>query len=277
MRPHQQRNIEDMEYPVWDQQKDLGEKDGPYMMFLLYAGMKPSERTVRRAWEKWIADTTREEKNPPPSGTFTSISKSFCWEERAAQRDLQMLRDTYSKWVDRSQLIREEDWKAGKSIREKAYIALDRMANKPENLDLGLSEIASLFKMASQLQTGALPAIINNMGSGQIRELMKSLPNEKRTEVLRIVELRRTIEGSNGGDEENETTDAIEGSYKALPPTSRSAAPRALNLPSERKEVVERIKPPKEEPPPPPPSMDVSERFNKQFIDRARQAARQQE
>ena len=178
--------------PVWEQQSQINETTQSYGMFLNYASLAPGERNILASWRKWM-DTYNPKgitaKGMPHS--YYKIAVRFLWEERAAARDIQQMRERYAEWSKRDWVWREESWRAGTKLYDKALQALDKLAES--DIDLKPLEIAQLLKLANELRTSAIPTI-GSLNTAQIRNVLDAIPQEKREAVIRIVmsEVRQT-------------------------------------------------------------------------------------
>jgi len=178
------RTMDQFEYPVWDQQKKAGEKDSYYMQFLSYCNLKPSERTITAAWRVWVDGTARVGRKV--STTFRSTADKFLWDQRAAARDINEIKARYTVWSERDWDWRESDYEFGDKLRAIAQKALDKLDLNSDDINLSLGDIVDLYKIASTLQKGSIPSI-GQINSAQIGDILRSLPSEKKSGVLRIV------------------------------------------------------------------------------------------
>jgi len=178
------RTLDEFEHPIWEQQKAAGEKDSYYLQFLTYSNLKPSERNVLAAWRAWIADTKR--KGRAVSTTFRETANKFLWEERAAARDIDEIKSRYTVWSERDWDWRESDYVFGEKLRNIAQKALDKLNLEGDDIKLSLGDIVDLYKIASRLQKDSVPTI-GSINSQQIGDILRSLPAEKKSGVMRIV------------------------------------------------------------------------------------------
>lgn len=181
--------VEQLVDPVWEQQTQIGETSEMFRMFLNYASMPPPERNILASWRKWVDGTKQQGKSM--SSNYYYIAVSMLWEERGAARDVQQMRERYAEWSKRDWVWREESWRAGTKLYDKAIEALDKLADS--DIDLKPLEIAQLLKLANELRTSAIPTI-GSLNTAQIRNVLDSIPVEKREAVIRIVmsDVRKT-------------------------------------------------------------------------------------
>lgn len=191
-RPVIKHTPDELVAPVWEQQTQIGETTQSYRMFLNYASLAPGERNILASWRKWM--DTYNPKGITSKGMSTSYyntAVSFLWEERAAARDIQQMRERYAEWSKRDWVWREESWRAGTKLYDKALQALDKLAES--DVDLKPLEIAQLLKLANELRTSAIPTI-GSLNTAQIRNVLDAIPQDKREAVIKIVmsEVRQT-------------------------------------------------------------------------------------
>jgi len=220
-RPFELRTVDELREPIWDQQVNIGETDSLYVMFLAFANLKPSERTIANAWREWTKDTSRARKSM--SSTFRQISTAWLWQERAASRDINMLQERYKKWGERDWDLRESDYVIAEKIRGKLDDALSKLGK--DDIILGLGDILGMLQTTSGIQRTAIPQL-GNLSGTQITNLISSLPDGKRDSVLRIVAAEYRTSDSNSTDNStiistvndivDSTDDIIDGEIKLL-------------------------------------------------------------
>jgi hypothetical protein len=201
--------IDDLHAPVWDQQEEHGETAEQYAMFLCYRNMKPAERSIAGAWRVWTKDTAQE--GTSQSSAYFNLAKQMAWEERAAAHDISQLQARYREWGQRDWLLREEVWTAGSELYRKAMVALEKIVD--DNLSLGISEVANLLKVSTEIRRDALPNI-TQLNAAQIRDVLSAMPADKRERILRIV----VSENNNDNPQPTITV--------RPPPTGRTGRPR---------------------------------------------------
>lgn len=173
----------DFSEPIWEWQEEAGEWAADYACFLVYANLKPAERSYKRAWKEWTKGT--EKATAPLSPRWSRIGEEWHWPERAAARDIAELRGKYITWADRDWEWREKDYNLGGQLRAKAERALANIAEDDE-LVLSVSEVANLAKIASELQAKAIPQIFN-LSALQVQETLARLPEAKRLAVIELM------------------------------------------------------------------------------------------
>ncbi len=173
--------------PVWEWQKEAGEAAGDYAAFLAFASLRPADRTPRNAWRVWTKDTDKEGSSV--NTLYTRTMEEWHWAERAAARDIHLLRQRYVDWAERDWEWREKDYAMGARIRGKIEKVLDQLDD--DKIELSVTEAAQLAKVASDLQSKAVPQVFN-LSALQVQEALMLLPDEKRAEVIKLMTQKAT-------------------------------------------------------------------------------------
>lgn len=187
--------------PIWEWQEAAGEPAGDYAAFLVYANLRPIDRTYRKAWREWTKGTTRE--GGQVSSSFSRTADEYRWAERAAARDIAELKSRYVNWAERDWEWREQDYEIGARLRKKANRALDNIDD--EALELSPGEAANLARIASELQAKSIPQIFN-LSAMQVQEALAALPEAKRLQVIELMTQKRLPQNS----------ETIEGEYTVV-------------------------------------------------------------
>lgn len=159
--------------PIWEKQP--GETDEEYTMFLTFSAFAPTERTIQHAWERWSGKKTRM------SGSFYDLWKVKRWELRAAQWDIDKLKEVQKDWITRDEARRNEDYEIANKLREKALAALAEM----DHDELTPMTMARFIELASRLQADSIPQVV--LQQEEINQLMSSLPPERRKSITAII------------------------------------------------------------------------------------------
>ncbi len=205
-RPLALRTLENFIDPIWEQQIELGETDEFYTMYMFFANLRPSARTISNAWREWSKGSTREAKFVTQN--YRDLAAAYHWMERASAHDVAELRERYNVWGQRDWDWREGDFRAGEQLRAKADKALIKFME--DDAQLAPETIISLYKISSELQKGAIPNI-GNITANQLYDIMAALPEEKRQRVMNIVTSKWRDPKKPGGE-------IIEAEIKLLPP-----------------------------------------------------------
>jgi len=203
------RDINAFNEPIWSQQKDYGETNEYYAMFLSFCNVSPSHRSLNNTWREWTKDAGYGQH---PSTTYKQIASAFHWIERAAARDVQELRERYSIWSERDWDWREGDYKTGETLRKQAERAIEHLNSDDFKPDI--QTIISMLQTASSLQKGSIPNI-GALSSTQVQDILAALPDSKRKRVLRIVMAEYKEEGE--ASIPDDQSDIIDAEVKSLP------------------------------------------------------------
>jgi hypothetical protein len=209
------RDPDTFEEPIWQRQVALGETNEYYTMFLEFCNIRPTVRSVANCWRERTLGTPHEGKGP--SSTYCQLAQAFHWAERAAARDVQELRDKYTKWGERDWDWREQDYHIGEQLRKQAMKALKKIEevnDKPDNTMVpDIQVVLSMLQMASTIQKGSIPNI-GALTSVQVQDILAALPDAKRKKVLRIV----MAEYRDAEEPKSDDSDIIEGVATVVQP-----------------------------------------------------------
>jgi len=172
--------FEKLEQPVWEQQK--GESKNNYLAFIQYQDLKPAERTIAAAWRVWTAGSKKE--GAPITDYFRTITTIWHWKERASARDFHIATSQQSKWLERDQERRDQDYQLGSKLITQADRILEHLGAEPANGTL--IDAKDVAVAGATLREKAIPSF--QFAAEQIRWLLGVLPPEKSQEVLAAVQ-----------------------------------------------------------------------------------------
>lgn len=166
---------------LWDQLPD--ESDVEYTKFLTYANLSPASRSMNAAWLVY----TEGKMSQTPSGAWEALCSRNQWVRRSQARDVHMMSERVDKdnWIIRDARRRNIDYGIGDRMKELAL-------KKLEDLDpsqISITQAIKLAQVGSGLQSTAVPSL--NMSKGQIKNLLDSLPEAKKGEVVRLLMVER--------------------------------------------------------------------------------------
>jgi hypothetical protein len=163
--------------PLWERQP--AETIKYYRYFIIFSGMKPSERTVADAWRRAYAGTAKEAKKP--SVYFRQLARKWCWVERAAARDIWELQNSQARWMERDKDRREDSYKVGSQLLNHASRIME--AVEQSNVIVPSAEVAKDLAVAgATLQENAIPTF--QLAQDQMSWVLKMLPPDKRDAVI---------------------------------------------------------------------------------------------
>jgi len=163
-----------------------GESIEGHQKFLTYAILPPGDRTIQRAYEDYWKDRHERKGGVPKSipRSLFQLAKHWRWKERAYAADLTRYQKAEDRWVERDAERRDEDWDAGRILRNKALIALNKI-NVSGDERLSAATIARFIELASSLQDRSIPEL--QLNQTQITDLLASLPEDRQGRIIRIL------------------------------------------------------------------------------------------
>jgi len=174
----------ELEEPIWEQQQ--GENRKLYTMFIQFANLKPTDRMTPTSWKLYTEGSSKEGK--PVTQYYRLLAHVFRWKERAAARDFHLATSQQSKWLERDQERRDNDFELGTKLIQQADRILEVLKGGPA---LGtLTEAKDAAVAGATLRERAVPSL--QFAADQIGWLLNVLPPEKRTDVLKqVAQLKR--------------------------------------------------------------------------------------
>lgn len=177
--------------PIWEQQPE--EHKTHFMYFMIYAGLKPSERTYQRAWNILVDETSRMGK--PASEYFKRVGRHWSWAERAAAKDFFDAQAAQTRWIERDKERRETQYELGGKLVAQSKRVLDKIEQLPDDqIRVSLTEAKDVALAGTQLQEASIPSM--QLAVDQMQWLLSALPEEKR--ILVIQKLREARERPSG-------------------------------------------------------------------------------
>lgn len=165
--------------PLWEQQPLETKKH--YAMFLGYASLRPSERSLAQAWRLHVEGSSKE--GLPMSTFYRNLAHGWHWQERAAARDLFLAQDQMARWVERDKERRDTAYTLGDMLTKQALRALNRIDKLDESeFKVSLADAKDVALAGTQLQERAIPTI--QLGVDQMKLIVARLPPEKRQRLL---------------------------------------------------------------------------------------------
>jgi hypothetical protein len=160
-------------------------------MFMQYASLRPSERTLRLAWKMWTDGTTKEGK--AMSNYYRLLANNWRWTERAAAKDFFDAQNIQAKWIERDKERREDAYELGGKLIRQSKRVLDKIERIPdEELIVSLGEAKDLAMAGTALQENAIPSI--QLAADQMHWLLAALPADKRSEIVKRLSGRKDDE-----------------------------------------------------------------------------------
>jgi len=171
--------------PVWGPQPHIGESEKDYAVFVKYAELAPTERTIDAAWKSY---RNKPSSDNPNKGRITGEHyyrvRRFQWPERAAAWDMEKLRQKQRQdWISKDEKRRLEDYELGDLLKDTARSRIARILD--DNEELSVSNALKLLEVGSQLQREAIPKL--SLEKDKLAELMDGLPIERRQSIIAIL------------------------------------------------------------------------------------------
>lgn len=164
--------------PVWEQQESETHDD--FMAFLFYAQMPVSNRSLQSSYRAYYNVATVYK---PASTRYMQLAYNMCWEQRAAEWDLERSRELERKWLERQLEWREQNWTTGERLRAVALPAIDNVNEEDMRQPIN---IAKFLALGSELQEKSLPSRVQLQGD-QVKTILENIDPGKRETVLRIL------------------------------------------------------------------------------------------